>query len=258
MGSYGHVELGLLAATLAGISLVIASACAFNNYVDRDIDRAMSRTKNRALAKGLIPAQQALIFASVIGILGFLLLLKYTNLLTAGIGLVGFVDYVVLYGVSKRHSVHGTIIGSISGATPIVAGYTAATNSFDTAALLLFLILVFWQMPHFFAIAMYRFDDYKAAKLPVLPVKRGTRATKIQILLYIFAFIIACAMLTVLGYTGYAYLIAMVIVGVGWLGLGLKGFTTVDDKRWARSMFHISLAVLLVFSFLISVNVVLP
>jgi len=254
LGSYGQVELGLLAATLAGISLVIASACVFNNYVDRDIDRAMSRTKNRALAKGLIPAQQALIFASVIGILGFVLLLKYTNLLTAGIGLVGFVDYVVLYGISKRRSVHGTIIGSISGATPVVAGYTAATNRFDAGALILFLILVFWQMPHFFAIAMYRFDDYKAAKLPVLPVKRGTRATKIQILLYIFAFIIACAMLTVLGYTGYAYLIVMTIVGLGWLGVGLKGFTTVDDKRWARSMFHISLVVLLVFSFLISIN----
>ena len=253
-----HFPLALLFATLGGISLVIASACVFNNYIDRDIDEKMARTKKRALVSGEIAGQSALIYASVLGIVGYLILVHYVNRLTAGIGLVAFVDYVVLYGYAKRNSVHGTVVGSISGAAPVVAGYTAVTDHFGLAALILFLILVCWQMPHFYAIAMYRIDDYKAAHIPVLPIKSGMRATKIQILAYIITFMLALGALTTFGYAGVSFLIVMETFAFYWLWLGLKGFKTPDNKKWARKMFFFSLVVILALSVMLSLGKALP
>ncbi len=244
LASRGQVNLGLLLATLAGTSLVIASACVFNNYIDRRVDAMMARTRSRALVSGLISGQSAIIYATVLGLAGVLLLAMYTNSLTVGIGLVAFIDYVILYGIFKRHSPFGTIVGSISGAASIVAGYTAVTARFDTGAFLLFLILVLWQMPHFYAIAIYRFDDYAAAKIPVLPVKKGVAATKLRIPVYIVAFIMAATMLTSLGYAGYVYLTITVGLGLTWLWLSLQGYKTPDTKLWARQMFRFSLLVI--------------
>ncbi len=258
LASKGHIRVGLLLATLLGTSLVIASACVFNNYIDRDIDKHMARTKKRALVTGLIPGPIALTYATVLGLLGFLILSIYTNWLTVALGFVGIFSYVVLYGIGKRRSVHGTLVGSISGAMPPVAGYTAVTNRFDSGALLLFLILVFWQMPHFYAIAMRRYNDYAAAKLPVLPVKKGMKTTKVQILFYILAFSVAAGLLTVLGYTGYIYLIVMAGLGLYWLWLGLKGFKASDNTAWAKKMFLFSLIVILGFSIMVSVGSRLP
>lgn len=258
LASKAHIRLGLLLATLLGTSLVIASACVFNNYIDRDIDKHMARTKKRALVTGLIPGPIALTYATVLGLLGFLILSIYTNWLTVALGFVGIFSYVVLYGIGKRRSVHGTLVGSISGAMPPVAGYTAVTNRFDSGALLLFLILVFWQMPHFYAIAMRRYNDYAAAKLPVLPVKKGMKTTKVQILFYILAFSVAAGLLTVLGYTGYVYLIVMAGLGLYWLWLGLKGFKASDNTAWAKKMFLFSLIVILGFSIMVSVGSRLP
>jgi protoheme IX farnesyltransferase len=253
-----HIDLWLLLATLAGTSLVIASACVCNNYIDRGIDRKMARTKKRALVAGLVPARNALIYGALLGVLGFLVRGLWVNSLVVAIGVIAFVDYVALYGLAKRRSIHSTLVGSISGAAPITAGYCAVTGRLDTGALLVFLMLVLWQMPHFYAIAMYRFDDYKAAGLPVLTVKRGMHSAKVQILLYVVAFIFACAALTVFGYTGYVYLAVMLIVGLVWLRLGLQGLKTADDKAWARKMFFFSLIVILVLSAMVSVGALLP
>lgn len=172
LGAKGAIDYWLLLATLAGIAFIIGSACVFNNYIDRDIDAKMVRTKKRALAHGLVPAGKAITYASLLGIIGFFILSLSTNFLTVALGTVAFFDYVVLYGISKRRTAYSTIVGSIAGAIPPAAGYTAVTNRLDGGAVLLFIILVFWQMPHFYAIAMYRYDDYKAAGLPVLPVKK--------------------------------------------------------------------------------------
>lgn len=259
LASKSHIDFWLLLAVLLGVSLVIASGCVFNNYIDRGIDEKMSRTKRRALVRGVIKGRHALIYATFLGISGFVVLLVYTNLLTVMVGVVGLVDYVILYGYSKRRSVHGTLIGSISGATPPVAGYVAATDRLDVGAVLLFLILVFWQMPHFYAIAMYRLKDYTAAGLPVLPVERGSRVTKRSILAYIILFTTACVLLTVYGYTGYVFLIAMIVLGGVWIWKGLRGWRDAqDDARWARGMFFHSLLVLVAFCVLISATVVLP
>jgi protoheme IX farnesyltransferase len=242
-------DFWLLILTLLGVSLVIASACVFNNYIDRDIDQYMSRTKERAMVKKLIPARNAIIYAIILGVLGFILLILYTNWLTVSLGLIGFIDYLAFYTPSKRLTTHSTLIGTVSGAMPIVAGYTAVTNKLDGAALLLFLAMVFWQMAHFYAIAIRRIDEYKAAKLPVLPIKKGIKATKIQILFYIFAFGITASLLTVFGYTSLLYLAVIVLTAGYWLKIGIVGFKAADNKLWAKKMFLFSLVVMLVFSF---------
>ena len=143
LASRGNVSYLLLLETLAGISLVIASGCVFNNYLDRHIDKKMARTKNRAIVQGLVSKQQALTYASVLGLLGLIILAVHTNWLTVAIGVAGLFFYVIVYGIAKRRSVHSTLIGSISGALPPVAGYTAVTGRLDAVAITLFFILVF-------------------------------------------------------------------------------------------------------------------
>ena len=258
LASKGRVDYLLLIETLFGISLVIASACVLNNLIDRDIDKLMPRTKKRALASGIVTNRSAVIYAAVLGVIGSLILLAYTNILTITIGLIALIDYLILYSIGKRRSSAGTLIGSISGAAPIAAGYCAASGRFDAGAVILFMILVFWQMPHFYAIAINRLDDYKAAGIPVLPAKAGIRRTKLYMMAYIIAFISATAALSVFGYTGYSYLVAMVFVGLGWLRLSIAGFQARDNKLWARRLFKFSLLVLLIFSLMISIDVVLP
>lgn len=238
--------------------MVIASASVFNNYIDRDIDRKMARTKKRALVRGAITGRNALIYASILGVSGELILEIYTNWLTALITLFGFVMYVVVYGIWKRRSTLGTIVGSVSGATPPVIGYCAVTGRLDSAALLLFLILVFWQMPHFFAIAMYRLKDYATAGIPVLPVKKGLLVTKIQMLLFTLGFALASVMLTVLGYTGRVYFGVALAIGIGWTALCVQGFRVSDNSRWARQMFFFSLIALTLLCATISVDHFLP
>ena len=254
LASKGHVNLALLCFTLLGTSLVIGSACVINNYIDRDIDKKMSRTKKRALVSGVITPRQSIIFGSVLGILGLTVLALYTNWLVVLIGVAAFVIYVVLYGVSKRKSVHGTLIGSLAGAAAIIGGYCAVTGNFDGTAALLFVIMAVWQMPHFYAIAIYRFDDYKAAGLPVLPVAKGLRQTKIQMLVYTIIFMISVLLMRYLGYAGYSFFVVMTILSLGWIYLSLRGFQLKDSKKWARQMFLYSLIVLLVFSVMLSIN----
>ncbi len=258
LASKGDIDFGLFVAIMAGTALVIASACVFNNYIDRGIDLKMARTKGRALVEGSISGRAALVYATVLGLVGAVVLARYTNWLTFVIGLIAFVDYVVAYGIGKRQSVHGTIVGSIAGAAPILAGYTAVTDRLDAAAITLFVILVIWQMPHFYGIATYRFDDYKAADLPVLPVKKGMRRTKLWVTGYLMAFIVATLLLTAFGYTGYIYFVAMLLLGLNWLRLALAGFGTTDDKAWGRRVFLFSLVMIMSFSVLVSFGTRLP
>jgi protoheme IX farnesyltransferase len=239
---------------LLGLSLIIASACVFNNFLDRDLDKKMARTKNRALPAGTIKGSTALAYAASLGAAGSLLLAYFTNLLTLALALFGLFAYVVLYGIGKRTTVWSTVIGSISGAVPPVVGYCSVSGRLDLGAVLLFMILVLWQMPHFYAIAIYRRRDYAAAGLPVLPVVNGNRNTKIQMLIYIAAFTVAAALLSVYGYTGYIYLAVMLVLGGAWLRLSLLGFKAPDDDKWARKLFGFSLIVITAFSFTVSIG----
>lgn len=258
LASGTHIRPILLLSMLIGTALVIACGCVINNYLDRDIDRHMARTKKRALATGEISVPAAMTFAAVLGVAGFAILIADTNWLTVGVGALGLFSYVVLYSIGKRTTKYGTLIGTISGATPPVAGYCAVTGRLDLAALLLFAVMLCWQMAHFYSIAMYRLKDYQAAGLPVWPAQKGMHATKRQIIFFIVAFIAACATLTIAGYTGYIYLAVMVGVGAAWLRKGMSGFHQADDVRWARGMFGFSLIVLLTFSASISLGGILP
>jgi protoheme IX farnesyltransferase len=258
LASGRDVDWWKLLATTLGIALIVGSGCVFNNYLDRDIDKQMQRTKSRPSATGLVGVRSALIYATCLGALGFALLLRYTNITTALIGIIGLVDYVVLYGYAKRKSVYGTLVGSISGATPPLAGFTAVSGHLDTGGLLLFLILAFWQMPHFYAIAMYRLKDYKSAKIPVFPAVRGMAATKLHIVVYIFWFIVATVLLFLDGFVGIPYLVVMVLVGLWWFSSALLGFRSgTADTRWARGIFFQSLVVITVFCVTVSASALL-
>lgn len=234
----------LLFETLIGISLVIACGCVLNNIIDRDIDSKMSRTKNRAIVTGKIEIEDAIIYAFCLGLIGLVTLGIFTNILTVSVGVLGLLFYVVIYGIAKRRTVYGTLVGSISGALPPVAGYLAVSNKIDSAALILFLILVFWQMPHFYAIGIYRIKDYKKAGLPILPIVRGIVRTKLHILGYIIAYAAATIALYLYGYTKLWYLIVAIILSGVWFYIGLQGYRNADVNHWARNMFRFSLIVL--------------
>ncbi len=184
LGSSHLFQPWLFLAALAGLSLIIGSACVLNNYIDRKADQKMERTKTRALAVGTISTRHALLFSLILGVSGTLILFFFVNLLSAAAALFGFIAYIGIYSFSKYHTVHGTLIGSLAGAVPPIVGYTAASNRFDLIAIIFFTMLVFWQMPHFYAIAIYRLKEYQAASIPVLPAKRGIQAAKIQMILY--------------------------------------------------------------------------
>lgn len=248
LAANGRIDLALLAAVLAGTALIIGAGCVCNNYIDRGIDAKMARTKGRSLVIGAIRPSHALIYGCVLGVLGFGILAVFTNYLVLLTGLVGFVFYVVIYGIVKRRSTLGTVVGAIPGATPPVAGYLAVSGGLDTGALLVFLVMAIWQLPHFYAIAIFRLNDYKAAAVPVLPVKKGKRRTKLYILLYIAAYLMVVPLLSVFGYTGWPFAVLMTLLGLLWLKKGLAGLHAKDDDAWARGMFGFSLLVLLAFS----------
>lgn len=241
LASHGKFNSGLFLAMLAGLVLVVASGCVLNNLLDKNIDQKMERTKGRAIASGKVSAFTAFVYAVILALTGSVLLAVTTNKLTLGLALAGLFSYVVVYGIAKRLTSYGTIIGSVSGAVPPLVGYSAVSGDLDFAALILFIILVLWQMPHFYSIALYRLADYKRAGLPVLPLVKGTDTTKKRILLYIQAYLFATLALSVFGFTGYVYFGVAAILGTIWLSIGISELKTKDDKRWAKSMFRFSL-----------------
>ncbi len=255
LASRGQVNCGVLVATLLGIALVVASGCVLNNLFDRNMDRKMVRTRNRALARELISPEAAGIYASLLGIAGFALLWTRTNALTVGVVLAGFAVYAGVYTLCvKRNSVHATLIGSLAGAVPPLAGYCAVSGRFDAGAVILFLIFGFWQIPHAYAIAIHRLEDYRAADVPVLPVKRGTAVAKGRIVGSILGFLGAALMLTFGGYTGYGYLLVAAVLGVAWLYMAWSGYRAPDDRRWARKLFAFSLLNIFALCIMMSID----
>lgn len=255
LASKGIFHMALFFQTLLGLTFTMASACVFNNYIDRQIDKKMERTKNRALVTGLISGWNAIVFATLLGMSGMLILAFYTNPLTVFVAGIGFFVYVVLYSLWKSRTVYGTAIGSIAGAIPPVVGYCAVKNQFDLGAIILFLMLVLWQMPHFFSIAMSHFDDYLAAGIPVLPVKKGVFRTKIHMSLYILAFILSAILLTFFNYTGYIYLFVTISIGLIWFFASMKGFISTNDQAWGKLMFRISLVMILSLCIIIPLDI---
>jgi protoheme IX farnesyltransferase len=255
LASKGRIDIAVLLWTLIGMSLVIASGCVFNNCIDKNMDRKMARTHNRVLAKGLMSPGAAVVYGSLMGIVGTLLLRAATNMLSVVIVLTGFTIYVGMYSLYlKRHSVYGTLIGSLAGAAPPLAGYCAVRNCFDMGAFILLAIFTLWQMPHSYAIAIFRYKDYAAAAIPVLPVKRGMRAAKKHVVGYMLAFVAATLMLTFGGYTGYSYLAVAAAMGLSWLYMAWSGYKTSDDRAWAKKLFVSSILTITVLSVMMSID----
>lgn len=258
LASRGDIDWLLYLAMLSGLSFVVAAACVFNNYLDRDIDAKMKRTAGRALVSGDISTRSALLFASILQVAGIFILGLFTTVSAVAAALVGLFFYVIVYGFAKRKTVWGTVIGSISGAVPPVVGYTAVSADVDTTALMLFLILVLWQMPHFYAISIFRRKDYKAAGIPVLSIKKGVSTAKVRIILYIYGFTAAAAGLHLIGRAGDIYLAVSLILGLAWLWLGIKNFKSGDDELWSKKMFGFSLLVISFWSLAVAMDHWLP
>ncbi len=234
----------LFLSSLLGLGFIIGSGCVFNNIIDRIADSKMNRTKTRALATQTIPIAYASLFGLSLALIGSSILFQWTNLLSLKLALLGFFIYIIPYSLSKYYSTHSTLIGSIAGAIPPVVGYTAASNQFDLGALLLFAMLISWQMPHFLAIAIRHIEDYKAASIPILPIKKGIFATKFQMFIYVAAFLCIAPLLSVFHYTGALYSIVSILLGVAWLFLSIRGFFSDNDQLWAKQMFLYSLIVI--------------
>lgn len=252
--SHWHVHVTLVLAMLVGLSLSIASSCVVNNVLDRDIDAHMKRTKDRATTTGKISVRNALLFALVLGLAGLGLLLFFTNPLTLCITLFGVVVYVGLYTPLKRVTPHSTIVGALAGAVPPVVGYVAVTNTLDAAAILLFLILVCWQMTHFFAIALFRLEEYKKASLPIMSVRAGVFRTKVLMMVYAVLFAASILALSYVRMLGLLYTIPLGLLSAGWILLSVTGFKAPDERRWARNMFFYSLVILMAFSLLLAIS----
>lgn len=249
LATQGSIDLLLLFITLLGTTLVVASGCVVNNVIDQDIDHKMQRTRNRALVKKTIKPSIALVFALVLGVLGFALLWFLVNAYAVLFALIGFVVYVVFYSLwTKRTTIHQTVVGSISGASPPVIGYVAVAEQFDVAALLIFIGYALWQMPHSWAIAIYRFDDYKNAGVPILPVARSVFRTKIESLIYVVLFTICMNLLFVFGYTHWFYLVILNALCIYWLYLSVIGFKAENDQIWAKRYFLFSVTLITVLS----------
>lgn len=244
LGGHGEFDIRLFLLALLGLACIMASGCVCNNYIDKEADSKMARTKQRPLVQGTISDKNALLFAAALFAAGSILLVMGVNWLSFILTCIGFFAYVVLYSMWKGKTVYGTAIGSISGAIPPVVGYCAASNQLDLPAFLLFMILVLWQMPHFFAIALLHLDDYSKAGIPVLPLVKGVQRTKIHMAAYITGFILAVALLTWWGYLGQVFLWTTGLLGLGWLLLCLTGFRDVSDKKYGKQMFAYSLIVM--------------
>jgi heme o synthase len=224
---------------LLGSALVIAGGCSLNNYIDRDIDHRMERTSKRPTVTGRIPIKQVLWVGLITSGIGTIML-AFTSLLAAVFGLIGLFVYVIVYTLWLKRTHHiNTIAGSISGAMPPLIGWAAIDPGLHPYALGLFLIMFIWQPPHFLALAMKRCEEYRAAGIPMLPVVAGFALTKRQMVWWVAALIPVSLLLYKLG---IVYTIAAIVLGVGWLVLGLYGlFYIKDDLKWARLMFVYSL-----------------
>ncbi len=231
-------ELDLMFYTLFGAALIIAGSGAMNNFIDRDIDPIMSRTKSRPTVTGRFAPAPVLSIALAFLVVGEILLFMAS--VSAGVwGLAGIISYVVLYTMwSKRKHVSNTIVGSISGAIPPVIGWAAVEPTLGWGAMALFLIMFAWQPPHFYALAMKRTEEYRAAGIPMLPVVKGFAQTKRSMLLWVlFLFPLPFLLMEL----GIGFLILATALNVGWLVLAIRGFKAEDDLKWANVMFIYSL-----------------
>ena len=234
-------QLGLMAIACAGVWLVAGAAAAFNCIVEQGIDAKMKRTAWRPTAKGQLSNAQTLLFSAVLCAAGSALLYFWVNPLTMWLTFATFVGYAVIYTVIlKPLTPQNIVIGGASGAMPPVLGWAAMTNNVGPEALILFLIIFLWTPPHFWALALYRVEDYRKSGLPMLPVTHGNEFTRLQVFLYTLILFAGCLMPFVYGMSSWIYLAAAVVLSAGFCGYGFALWRNYSDAL-ARKTFRFSL-----------------
>ncbi|WP_336779711.1 heme o synthase [Paenibacillus illinoisensis] len=240
---------------IIGSTLVIASACVINNYWDRELDQKMERTKKRIEYINHLRPAFVLWYGIILGVAGFAVLYVWVNPLSGWLSLLGWFAYIVIYTMwLKRSSTWSTSLGGIAGAMPPVIGYCAVTNQIDMGAWLLFALLFLWQPPHFWSLGIRRVEEYRAAGFPLLPVVKGVKRTKFQMVPYVFLLLPAVFLLYYYDYVGLVFLIVSLLSSVVWFIHTLSGLKTQDDEKWAKINFLISVNYLMLIFILMVVN----
>jgi protoheme IX farnesyltransferase len=231
---------------LLGIALCSGSAAAINQVIDRSADASMNRTDKRPLPQGDISPIHASIFALVIGFLGALILYIYVNTLTMYLTIASLIGYAFIYTVYlKRATPQNIVIGGLAGAAPPLLGWTSITNSIDAYSLLLVLIIFIWTPPHFWALAIYRKDEYAKESIPMLPVTHGVAFTKLQIVLYTIILFLVSLLPYIVLMSGVIYLISALVLSSVFLYYSIKLYLGEGDeyamKTFTYSIYYIFL-----------------
>lgn len=215
LASGGSPDVRLVLTVLGAGSLAAGGAHAMNHFLDRDIDSAMRRTRNRPVAGGRIAPRDALLFGIALNVVAFALLITLANPLSALLTMAATLVYVFVYTLGlKRRTPQNIVIGGAAGAFPPMIGWAAVTGSVDLPALYLFAIIFFWTPPHFWALALMIKDDYAEARIPMLPVVTGVEETKRQILLYSLLLVVLTLLFVLTGAVGWVYLGGAAALGV--------------------------------------------
>jgi protoheme IX farnesyltransferase len=243
----GVPDVGVGLVTLLGLALSAGGANAINMWYDRDIDAVMARTQDRPVAAGRLPPRAAL-WAGIGGAGLAVAILLTVNPLTAALALGGFVYYVFVYTMwLKRRTPLNIVIGGGAGAFPPLVGWAAVTGHVGLAAVLMFGIVFLWTPPHFWALALYRQEDYRRAGIPMMPISRGERTTKRQVVYYTVLLLVVSALLYTTGRVGAVYLAVAVLLGLGFIGYGVRLLREhPPEDLWAKRTFRYSLVYLAV------------
>ena len=227
--------------TLLATAGTVGAANAFNCYIERDSDRFMARTAKRPLPSGRMDPQFALFFAFALALTSLPALFMGVNAITGVLGLAALLSYVLVYTPMKSRTHWAMLVGAVPGALPPLMGLTAATGSISAPGLALFAILFFWQLPHFIAIALFRKKEYAEAKLTSLPLEKGDAAARAWAVFYLVCLVVVGVLPWSLHVAGPLYLVVSSVLGVIFLGLGIKGWWLKLDAKWARQLFGVSL-----------------
>lgn len=248
----GLVPWNILLLATVGIALCAGSAATINHLLDHRIDQLMARTERRPLPAGRITPNHAFYFALALGTLGMFILCAFVNTLTAILTLLTLVGYAGLYTLYlKRATPQNIVIGGIAGAAPPLLGWTAVTGHLEANALLLVLIIFAWTPPHFWALAIYRYQEYAKADIPMLPVTHGIPFTKLSILLYTLLLFAVSILPFVTGMSGLIYLTAILILDCGFLYYALRLWLTDNNKVAIQTFRYSIIYLMLLFIFLL-------
>lgn len=248
----GWVPVSTLLLSLVGIGCTAGSAAAINHLVDKRIDAIMIRTSKRPIARGRVSARQAICFATVMGMTGLATLALFVNTLTAMLSFVTLIGYAGIYtGYLKRATPQNIVIGGLAGAAPPLLGWTAVTNQLDPQALLLVLIIFTWTPPHFWALAIYRYEEYQHAEIPMLPVTHGIAFTKLNVLLYTILLLVVSVLPFVVGMSGWLYLSGALILGARFLYWSIVLYRTQQAVVAMRTFRFSIVYLMLLFVFLL-------